>query len=84
MRWAAEWCEGQFGIECEDGLEHSVCVKTGTARKEKSEARLLDQATENLLKALKKKMVKKQGRVDYAKLRKDGYSERFLAKLENA
>jgi hypothetical protein len=27
-------------------------------------------------------MLKKQGRVDYAKLRKDGYSDRFLAKLE--
>jgi hypothetical protein len=59
-------------------------VKTGAAKKEKSEARLLDQATGNLLKALKKKMIKKQGHVDYAKLRKDGYSERFLAKLENA
>ena len=29
-------------------------------------------------------MLKKQGRVDYAKLRKDGYSEGFLDKLENA
>jgi hypothetical protein len=29
-------------------------------------------------------MLKKDGRVDYDKLRKDGYSERLLAKLEQA
>jgi hypothetical protein len=29
-------------------------------------------------------MVKKQGRVDFGKLRKDGYSDRFLAKFEEA
>jgi len=52
--------------------------------KEKNEADLLDQSTESLLKAVKKKMLKKHGRVDYAKLRKEGYSERMLAKLESA
>jgi hypothetical protein len=50
----------------------------------KSEADLLDQATGQLLRTVKQKMRKKQGRVDYAKLRKDGYSERFLARLEEA
>jgi hypothetical protein len=45
---------------------------------------LLDQATGQVLKAIKQKMLKKQGRVDYSKLRKDGYSERFLARLEEA
>jgi hypothetical protein len=59
-------------------------VKVGNVKKEKSEAALLDQATAQLLKATKQKMLKKQGRVDYAKLRKDGYSERFLARLEEA
>jgi hypothetical protein len=59
-------------------------VRTATTKKGKSDAGLLDQATVNLLKAVKKKMIKKQSRVDYAKLRKEGYSERFLAKLENA
>jgi hypothetical protein len=29
-------------------------------------------------------MLKKEGRIDYDKLRKDGYSERLLTKLENA
>jgi hypothetical protein len=34
------------------------------------------------LKAVKQKMLKKLGRVDYTKLRKDGYSDRILAKLD--
>ena len=59
-------------------------MKVTAAKREKSEAELLDQATGNLLRAVKQKMVKKQGRVDYGKLRKDGYSDRFLAKLEEA
>jgi len=59
-------------------------VKAAITRKDKSEAELLDQGTNQLLKAVKQKMLKKQGSVDYAKLRKDGYSERLLARLENA
>jgi hypothetical protein len=59
-------------------------VKVNAVKKEKSEADLLDQATGQLLRAIKQKMRKKQGRMDYAKLRKDGYSERFLARLEDA
>jgi hypothetical protein len=59
-------------------------VKVVAAKAQKSEAELLDQATGNLLRAVKRKMLKKQGRVDYGKLRKDGYSDRFLAKLEEA
>jgi hypothetical protein len=59
-------------------------VKVAAAKREKSEAELLDQGTGNLLRAVKQKLVKKQGRVDYGKMRKDGYSDRFLAKLEDA
>ncbi|HEY4984970.1 MAG TPA: hypothetical protein VIJ24_07875 [Verrucomicrobiae bacterium] len=59
-------------------------MKVTAAKSEKNEAGLLDQATGNLLRAVKQKMLKKQGRVDYTKLRKDGYSDRFLAKLEEA
>jgi hypothetical protein len=59
-------------------------VKVAAAKSEKSEAQLLDQATGNLLRAVKQKMLKKQRSVDYGKLRKDGYSDRFLAKLEEA
>jgi hypothetical protein len=59
-------------------------VKVAATKATKSEAELLDKGTGSLLKAIKQKMLKKQGRVDLAKLRKDGYSDRFLAKLEEA
>ncbi|HEX7469862.1 MAG TPA: hypothetical protein VIJ24_00685 [Verrucomicrobiae bacterium] len=59
-------------------------MRVAAAKSGKSEAKLLDQATGNLLRAVKQKMLKKQGSVDYDKLRKDGYSDRFLAKLEEA
>ena len=59
-------------------------VKVAAAKSQKTEAELLDQATGNLLRAVRQKILKKQDRVDYGKLRKDGYSDRFLAKLENA
>jgi hypothetical protein len=59
-------------------------VKATTKRRAKSEAELLDFATNNLLRAVKRKIIKKEGRVDYDKLRKEGYSDRFLAKVETA
>jgi hypothetical protein len=59
-------------------------VKTSAKRRAKSEAELLDHATDNLARALKRDMLKKNGRIDYEKLRKEGYSERLLAKLEQA
>ncbi len=59
-------------------------MKATTKRRAKSEAELLDHATNNLLHAVKLEMLKKQGRVDYGKLRKDGYSERILAKLKKS
>ena len=62
----------------------SFTVRASAGKKDKDEVALLDQATKQLLKAVKHKMLKKQGRVDYGKLPKDGYSERFLDKLENA
>jgi hypothetical protein len=59
-------------------------VKVAAAKEIKSEAALVDQATVQLLKAIKQKVRKKQGEVDYAKLRKEGYSERFWGRLEEA
>ena len=59
-------------------------VKTIAKRRAKSEAELLDHASKNLLRALKRDMLKKEARIDYDKLRKDGYSERLLVKLANA
>ena len=59
-------------------------MKVAAVKKQKSEAGLLDHATNNLLRALKSDMQKKGGRVESEKLRKDGYSERLIAKLEQA
>lgn len=59
-------------------------MKATAKRHAKSEAELLDHATNNLLCALKRDMRKKNGRVDYGKLRKDGYSGRLLTRLEPA
>ncbi|MFM2295707.1 MAG: hypothetical protein RLZZ350_2120 [Verrucomicrobiota bacterium] len=59
-------------------------MKVATKRQTKSKAELLDEGTNNLLRAIKEKMLKQHGQVDYSKLRKDGYSDQFLAKMEQA
>jgi hypothetical protein len=74
----------QITIETPLALGHIRRVKATTKRHTKSEDELLDHGTNNLLRALKRDMQEKDGRVDYDKLRKDGYSERLLAKLEQA
>ena len=48
----------------------------------KSEAELLDHATNNLLRGLKRDMQEKEGHVNYDRLRKDGYSARLLTRLK--
>ncbi len=53
-------------------------------RKTKSDEKVVENATNNLLKALKKDMVRKEGKVDSEKLRKDGYSDRLIARLEDS
>ena len=74
----------QFKVEFRTISGDSRTVKSSAGQKSKVEAELLERATKQLLRAAKQKMLKKQGGVDYGKLRKDGYSERFLDKLENA
>ena len=59
-------------------------MKTATKRRQKSKSDVLDRATKNLSRALKEDMRKKEGRVDYEKLRKEGYSERLLEKFVNS
>jgi hypothetical protein len=57
------------------------------ARKSKatrSEAELLDEATTNLLKAVKAKAAKSGKPLRRSELLKQGYSERFVAKVEEA
>jgi len=52
--------------------------------KTKSEADLLDQATAQLLKAVKAKATKSGKPLRKTELLKQGYSERFVAKVEVA
>jgi len=65
-------------------LAHTIfwAVKTRKKSRRKTETEVLDHATNHLLAALKKEMLAKEGRVDYDKLRKEGYSERLLVRLE--
>ena len=76
--------ETKLGIERAGWLRQIHRVKATTKRRAKSEAEILDRATSNLMKALKQDMQKNDGRVDYEKLRQEGYSDRLLAKLEAA
>jgi len=83
--WSGVWrLQADFRIASHAIFSYRADVKVAARKREKSETQLLDQATTGLLKAAKQKMVKKHGRVDYGKLRKEGYSDRFLAKLEQA
>lgn len=59
-------------------------MKTATKRRQKSGGDVIERATRNLARALKDEMRKKEGRVDYEKLRKEGYSERLLEKFQKA
>jgi hypothetical protein len=77
-------CAPKLAIETPPTLGHIVRVKATTKRRAKSEAELLDYATNNLLRRLKRDMQKKDGRVDYEKLRKEGYSDRLLTQLAMA
>jgi hypothetical protein len=55
-----------------------------TKTKNKSEADLLDQATSQLLKAIKAKAAKSGKPLRKTELLKQGYSERFVTKIEAA
>jgi hypothetical protein len=83
-RCAGKRTRQEIQIEFQVRLRQVRRVKATAKRRAKSEAELLDHATNNLLRALKRDMVKKGGRVDRDKLRKDGYSDRLLDRLEQA
>jgi hypothetical protein len=59
-----------------------LTVKVTKKARRKTEAQVVEQATKNLLSALKKDMLPKEGRVDHDKLRKEGYSERLLTRFD--
>ena len=58
-------------------------MKATIKRRAKSKTELLDHATNSLLRALKRDLLKKEERVHVDKLRKEGYSDRLLNRLVN-
>jgi hypothetical protein len=73
-----------FKLKQEVNCGNIELVRTTRKSATKSEAELLDHGTNNLLRALKTEMLQKLGKVDREKLRKDGYSERLLNRLDEA
>ena len=58
-------------------------MKAGAKKQtEKSQPESLDYAINELVKGLKHDLEKKYGRVDYARLHRDGYSDFLLVKLK--
>ena len=50
--------------------------------KAKSEAQILGDATDRLLRAIKERMLREKGKIDYGALAKDGYSAAMIARLK--
>lgn len=82
--WGKGVCWPKISVEFGKPTAEYELVKVAVAKKQKSEAQLLDHGINNLLRALKQDMMKRDGGVNSEKLRKDGYSERIIAKLEKA
>jgi hypothetical protein len=52
------------------------------AHKQKQDSTVLADATDRLLRATKKKMLRQNGRIDYAKLARDGFSSAIIERLK--
>jgi hypothetical protein len=50
--------------------------------KTKNEAQILGDATDRLLRAVKEKMLREKGQIDYEALAKEGYSAAMIARLK--
>ena len=59
-------------------------VQVGKKNPTKSETQSLDNAINGLVKGLKRDLVKKYGRVNYTQLRKDGFSEMLLTRIQQS
>jgi hypothetical protein len=52
------------------------------ANKPKEDTKILADATDRLLRATKAKMLREKGRIDYAKLARDGFSPAMIERLK--
>ena len=57
-------------------------IATATNPKKKFSRESLE-AADRLLKAVKEKLLREKGKIDYAVLRRDGYSEDLIARLKH-
>ena len=53
-----------------------------TATKKKNYSKPSLEAGDRLLKAVKEKLLREKGKIDYGTLRRDGYSEDLIARLK--
>ena len=51
-------------------------------RKAKSEAQILGDASDRLLRAIKEKMLRENGEIDYEALAREGYSAAMIVRLK--
>jgi hypothetical protein len=56
-------------------------VQAASKQPSKSKTQSLESAISNLVKALKRDLQKKYGRVDYNQLRKNGFSDHLLSRI---
>lgn len=59
-------------------------MQVGNKNPAKSEVQTMDGAINTLVKGLKRDLLKKHGRVNYTKLRKAGFSEMLLSRLQQS
>ena len=57
-------------------------MSTTVAPKKKSYSKASLEAGDRLLKVVKDKLLREKGKIDYAALRRDGYSETLIARLK--
>ena len=55
---------------------------TVTATKKKNYSKTSLKAGDRLLKAVKEKLLREKGKIDYASLRREGYSQTLIARLK--
>jgi hypothetical protein len=60
-----------------------VMAVTFKRAKGKSDQTIIGDATDRLLLATKKKMLKEEGRIDYEKLARDGFTAEMIARLKS-
>lgn len=59
-------------------MNAATLIPTGS----KSQLVVTRDATDRLLKAVKEKMLREQGKLDFAKLRRSGYAEDLITRLK--